>query len=137
MGLDVKVTEHFRLAESACPCCQRVRVTEATAAFWRKRELVRQRWGGPVIVSSGYRCRDHNAAVGGAEDSRHLHGDGEDWTILDSTMSPQLRAGAYGQLADIAQDVGFSGVIVYDDHIHVDDSPERVYYDDQRRELAA
>lgn len=35
-------------------------------------EPVREIYGRPLIVSSGYRCAELNAAVGGAEDSHHV-----------------------------------------------------------------
>ena len=35
---------------------------------------IRDAWGEPIIVSSGYRCYDLNRAVGGARNSDHLHG---------------------------------------------------------------
>ena len=34
-------------------------------------------WGGPLIVSSGYRCPELNEAVGGAKNSGHKYG----WAI--------------------------------------------------------
>ena len=35
---------------------------------------IREDWGGPIIVSSGYRCPELNAKVGGAKTSGHLYG---------------------------------------------------------------
>ena len=35
---------------------------------------VREAWGSPIIVSSGYRCPELNARVGGVKTSYHLHG---------------------------------------------------------------
>lgn len=33
---------------------------------------IRVLWGHPIIVSSGYRCRQLNAAVGGVSNSQHM-----------------------------------------------------------------
>ena len=33
---------------------------------------IRVLWGHPIIVNSGYRCRELNAAVGGAQNSQHM-----------------------------------------------------------------
>ena len=33
---------------------------------------LRERWGSPILVSSGYRCQELNKAVGGVSDSYHL-----------------------------------------------------------------
>ena len=35
---------------------------------------IREDWGGPIIVSSGYRCPELNPKVGGANTSGHQYG---------------------------------------------------------------
>ena len=35
---------------------------------------IREAWGGPLVVSSGYRCKELNALVGGVKNSHHLLG---------------------------------------------------------------
>lgn len=35
---------------------------------------IREDWGSPIVVSSGYRCDRLNKAVGGAENSGHKYG---------------------------------------------------------------
>lgn len=35
---------------------------------------IREDWGSPIIVSSGYRCPELNKAVGGVNTSGHLYG---------------------------------------------------------------
>ena len=35
---------------------------------------IREEWGGPIIVNSGYRCPELNKAVGGAQYSYHMKG---------------------------------------------------------------
>lgn len=35
---------------------------------------IREAWGSPIIVSSGYRCPELNKKVGGAKTSGHLYG---------------------------------------------------------------
>ena len=35
---------------------------------------IREDWGSPIIISSGYRCPELNAKVGGAKTSGHLYG---------------------------------------------------------------
>lgn len=43
---------------------------------------LRRRWGGPIRVSSGYRCPILNTAVGGAKSSMHMRGLAADITCL-------------------------------------------------------
>lgn len=39
---------------------------------------LRGEWGRPIIVTSGYRCKELNAAVGGTHNSQHLKGQAAD-----------------------------------------------------------
>ena len=39
---------------------------------------LREAWGAPIKVSSGYRCPKLNAAVGGARGSQHMYGQAAD-----------------------------------------------------------
>lgn len=39
---------------------------------------LREAWGAPVIVTSGYRCPALNKAVGGAAHSQHMYGEAAD-----------------------------------------------------------
>lgn len=41
--------------------------------------LVRRVFETPLVITSGCRCPDHNAAEGGARKSRHLYGDAADF----------------------------------------------------------
>lgn len=42
---------------------------------------LREAWGGPIHVNSGYRCRALNKAVGGAAGSQHMRGAAADITV--------------------------------------------------------
>jgi hypothetical protein len=54
-------------------------------------ELIRSLCGGnPVTVSSGYRCPELNAAVGGVSDSAHVHGLAADITIPEFGTPTQI-----------------------------------------------
>ena len=44
----------------------------------RDADLIREHWGGPVLITSGYRPEPFNRAVGGVSDSRHVAGDALD-----------------------------------------------------------
>ena len=41
-------------------------------------DRLRGEWGRPIIVTSGYRCKELNAAVGGTRNSQHLKGQAAD-----------------------------------------------------------
>ena len=62
--------------------------TPDATAVANLRELVenvldplREAWGGPITVSSGYRNKQLNIAVGGATNSHHLYGMAADITV--------------------------------------------------------
>ena len=44
---------------------------------------LRDHLGKPVVVSSGYRCKDLNKKVGGVENSQHLKGEAADSKVRD------------------------------------------------------
>lgn len=72
-----KLTPHFALGEFALNRPER-RFTAAHQITTARRlaeflELVRAQFGGPVVITSGYRPWGINAAVGGARYSEHLY----------------------------------------------------------------
>ena len=46
--------------------------------FLHRLNLLRDMWGGPINVSDAYRCKEHNAEVGGSPNSQHLYGNAAD-----------------------------------------------------------
>jgi hypothetical protein len=57
-------------------------------------DRVRQYFGNPAIVSSGVRCKQHNANVGGVANSRHLSGKAMDFRVSGRSAKEVL---AYAQ----------------------------------------
>lgn len=51
---------------------------------------LREVFGKPIYVSSGYRCQKHNRAVGGATKSQHLGGQAADITADSPEMNTVL-----------------------------------------------
>ena len=105
-----RLQQHFRAEELACPCgtCGRLVV------HWALVELLqRMRWrlGRPLLVTSGYRCPAHNAAVGGTPSSLHLCGMAAD--LQCTGLTPEM-------LAHVAVECGAGGTGRYPRHLHVD-----------------
>lgn len=97
--------------------------SNALRTMWRLQAMRHALGDMPLTVTSGFRSRACNAAVGGAADSRHLYGDSAD-----------LAAGPHSlcQLAQHARNHGFSGILGpgypdHDDHTHVDHRPSRFW----------
>jgi len=51
---------------------------------------IRDLWGGPVFVSSGYRCFVLNVKVGGAANSQHMTGQAADISVGDKPANKKL-----------------------------------------------
>ncbi len=51
---------------------------------------IRERWGGPITVNSGFRCPVLNKAVGGSANSQHMRGEAADITVGSQAKNKQL-----------------------------------------------
>lgn len=51
---------------------------------------IRDKWGGPIVVTSGYRCEAVNRAVGGAKTSQHRLGQAADIKIGSKAQNKAL-----------------------------------------------
>lgn len=89
----MKLTEHFQLSEftrSATADRRHIDNSIPTDLIPNLKNLceqvletLRQRVGEPVIISSGYRCSQLNAAVGGSKTSQHMKGEACDIYLKD------------------------------------------------------
>jgi uncharacterized protein YcbK (DUF882 family) len=96
---DVRVSPHFKLREFQCRCCGAVKLSSDLLTLL---ELMRNAWGGPLTITSGYRCPGRNKAVGGAARSLHLHGAAADISALGRDQA---------RLREIAECTGFTEMI--------------------------
>lgn len=90
--------KHFKEREFLCKCgCGLYNMDEV---FLQKLDYAREKAGIPFVVSSGCRCRAHNEAEGGSENSDHLTGQGADivgadvffrWRIVRAAIAAGIR----------------------------------------------
>lgn len=67
------ISAHFAADEFYCRCGRGHEAIEPPRALIDGLEKLRGLLGGrPIIITSGHRCADHNAAVGGVVNSAHL-----------------------------------------------------------------
>ncbi|MCH5241814.1 MAG: DUF882 domain-containing protein [Muribaculaceae bacterium] len=84
----MRLTENFTLEELTASTTARARKIDNTPNELQKSNLlrlakeilqpVRNRWGKPIIITSGYRSPALNKAVGGVATSQHLQGEAAD-----------------------------------------------------------
>lgn len=67
--------KYFKLDEFDCPCCGKNWINPALI---KTLDQVREELGLPIKITSGYRCKDHNKAVGGVAGSQHVLGEAAD-----------------------------------------------------------
>lgn len=90
--------------------------------FMYQLDLLRERVGHPIGVTSGYRTKKHNAAIGGSPRSAHMLG-----RAADIVVRPSRRA----KLIRWATDTGFHGIGIAKHFIHLDNI--RPNEDDRQR----
>lgn len=73
LGIDNRVPEKYR--ENMERLCKEVL------------QPIRDAWGNPIVISSGYRCPRLNKAVGGAANSQHAFGSAADIHTVENTLT--------------------------------------------------
>lgn len=102
------LSAHFNRSEFACSCgCG---FDTVDAALVEALEVIRVHFGQPITVSSGARCPEHNAAIGGADKSQHKKGRAADIVVKSVDAAA---------VATFAEDLGLS-VGTYNYFTHVD-----------------
>lgn len=90
--------KYFTAQEVSCKCgCGGVPKLE----FMDKLELLREAYGKPIIITSGYRCVKHNLKVKGAKDSAHILGLAADIKVSGKNTHELLKH---------ALNLGFTGI---------------------------
>jgi uncharacterized protein YcbK (DUF882 family) len=107
------LSPHFLDTEFACNHCGKLPENGIAQELIDLLERVREHFGTPVVVNSGYRCPTHNRNVKGASNSQHLLGTAADIRVVDH---PPSAVQAY--LKSIC--VGKYGIGSYKTFTHVD-----------------
>lgn len=102
---------YFSDEELQCPCCKKL---VFDSSFLHKLNNARFIADIPFVITSGYRCADHNKKVGGSPTSSHLKGLAVDIAIKTSRERFKI---LHGLIC-----VGLIRIGIGPDFIHVDDS---------------
>lgn len=118
-----QLSKNFKVREMACKCsrCSTVLVDDELVEIIQK---IRDHFGASVNINSGYRCKPHNAKVGGKSNSRHMQGKAAD--IVVEGVKPR-------EVAKYAESIGVRGIGLYetdkDGHfVHVDTRTPGAYW---------
>ena len=107
----MKLTPHFDRKEFACKCGCRYDTVDVQ--LMQVLNDLRNHFGQPITINSGFRCPSHNKAIGGSPISQHMYGKAAD--IVVKNINP---IAVFGYLVTSYPDrYGFG---VYDNFIHVD-----------------
>ena len=118
------LTKNFTVSELSCHgsgCCSTVKIDSILVDYLQK---IRDHFGKPVTINSGYRCAKHNKAVGGASGSRHTKGQAADIVVKD--VAP-------AEVAKYAESIGILGIGLYETakdgyFVHIDTRTEKAFW---------
>lgn len=115
MEVGVKfLAKYFLEHEFRCPCCNGLPDDGMDPFLLSLLDVLRHKIGEPLIVSSGYRCFQHNQEVGGVVSSQHVKGTAADILVPNGV--------SLNYMADMARGLGADGIGRYysDGFIHID-----------------
>ena len=112
--------KNFRINEFVCRCgCEMPAEARQNieALVAEVLDSVRDEYGKPIYVNSGYRCEKHNAAVGGVPRSQHMVGEAADISLRLTAYGLQDELMKLAKL--IVQQGCFDQLIIYPTFLHV------------------
>lgn len=115
----MKLTENFNLDEFACKDGTQVpaRYMQNVRTLAAQLQVLRDFFGIPVAIGSGYRTKEHNKAQKGSPKSQHLTASAADIRIARKT--PVQVAAAIEKLVK-AKRMKEGGIGIYDGFVHYD-----------------
>ena len=127
-GKPTSLSTNFKSTEFDCHgsgCCTQTKVDDKLVQYLQQ---IRNHFGKPVNISSGYRCEVHNKNIGGATGSRHAKGQAAD--IYISGVTP-------AEIAKYAESIGILGIGLYetdaDGHfVHIDTRETKSFWHGQK-----
>lgn len=129
-GSAEKLSANFKVSEFACHgsgCCSSVLIDTGLVEILQK---IRDYFGKPVIITSGYRCATHNKTVGGVTGSKHTEGKAADISVQGVTPA---------EVAKYAESIGVRGIGLYETaadgyFVHVDTRTNKSFWYGQKEQ---
>ena len=117
---DNRPTPNFTWDEITCRCCSRIRIYPRMWEHMENLQALRDWWGKPLKVSSGYRCPSHNEGVGGVPNSQH--------TLFATDVHVDKADPRYKEFRRKAFEL-FDGIGEYPWGLHLDLRGERAHWE--------
>ncbi len=119
---DQPISRNFRSAEFAC--CQKPWPIDSRLVDFLQQ--IRDHFGKPLHISSGYRCPEHNAQAGSTDKSYHTKGMAADIWIEEYLYQPKI-------IAQYAESIGVPGIGLYEGSrdmwfVHIDTRPQKIFW---------
>lgn len=119
------LSKNFRVREFSCHgsgCCSTVKIDPALVEYLQK---IRDHFGKPVTISSGYRCKTYNSMISNAA-SKSKHMDGMAADIKVEGIAP-------AEVAKYAESIGIKGIGLYETDkdgyfVHVDTRTTKAFW---------
>lgn len=80
---------------------------------------LREKYGKPIRVNSGFRCPNHNLAVGGATGSQHMKGEAADVAPLELVSDSKIQDELTKMVEIIKENGKWDQMIIYPTFVHV------------------
>lgn len=133
-GNSEKLSDNFKTGEFHCQgvgCCTETAIDEKLVEYLQK---IRDHFGKPVLINSGYRCKKHNAEIPNAG-TKSKHMDGKAADIMIRGVQP-------AEIAQFAESIGVKGIGLYDTaadglFVHIDTRDTKYFWRGHRQEYAA
>lgn len=121
----MRLSENFTSEEMACRHCQKQKIDDKVIAMAQE---LRDYLGKPMHVTSGYRCKVHNANIGGVNNSYHTKGMALDFVVRGDMEDMQEKCRKLWSKKTILR----GGLGIYTGNkgtfIHIDIGPYRIWY---------
>lgn len=124
-GTSLPLAANFNVAEFACQgtdCnCTEILIHSELVKHLQQ---IRDHFGVPVTINSGYRCPAHNEEIGGATNSKHMQGIAADITVYN--VAP-------AEVAKYAESIGILGIGLYETatdgyFVHIDTRTQKFFW---------
>ena len=135
---DNKLSEHFKVSEFKSYSSSKQKLFSNEVLVYSGlvdalEKLIDYLNADACTIINGYRCKEHNKAIGGASNSTHLYGYAADVCVYKKSRS--LLIPIDGKVVCCAAEtLGFAGIgYMANNHVHLDVSPLRRWYGDETK----